>query len=538
MRTGNAQRPLAVTLRACLPAALSGVVLATFLLGPPGAGSATPGDDHGAGVTGPATTHPRSFAGAAFRFAGPAVPFARATLPLAVAAVPPSGIGDSLSAAVDELFAAWHRPDSPGAAVLVMRDGAVVHRRGYGMASLEHGVRIGPHTVFDVASVSKQFAAFAVALLEADGVLSIDDDVRDHIPELPDFGHLITLRHLIHHTSGIRDWPGSLRMAGWSYEDVLSFDQILRMSFWQEDLNFVPGEAYAYSNTGYNLLAEVVSRASGHSFREFCEERIFGPLGMTRTHFRDDHSEVILDLAESYRPGPNGTFRRVPSSLTAWGSSSLHTSVDDMALWIANFGAPRVGGREVVSRMEERGVLTGGDTIDYAWGQNVVRTLGLPSAVHGGSWAGYRSVLLRFPQDGLAIAILSNVSNMDPARLARDIAELYLGDRAARAVAEGTEQSAPETHDWWPTPEELAEYPGVYSSPELDTSYRLEIREGILVAQHFRTGATSLQPVEPDRFRGAPFGEIHFQRDAEGGIIGFTANQTRISGLRFEKRRD
>lgn len=441
----------------------------------------------------------------------------------------------------DALFDRWHRPDSPGAAVLVIHRGEVVHRAGYGMASLEHGVPIRTTTVFDIASISKQFGAYAVALLEAEGRLSLDDDVRSWIPELHDFGRTITLRHLIHHTSGIRDWPGTLSMAGWSYEDVLSFEQILRMAFDQRELNFDPGDEYAYSNTGYNLLAEVVARATGMSFREWTHERIFAPLGMTRSHFQDDHREVIRDRAESYARGPDGRWRRVTNNLTALASSSLFTTAEDLALWVGHLHSPdpRLGGAPLVERVHERGVLNDGDTIAYAFGQNWTEWRGLPIATHGGSWAGFRTVLTRFPDQDFAVIILANTADMNPSGLAREVADIWLGDELAPqdevATADEGEGAAPEP--WNPDAPELREYEGVYRAAEFPSEYRIAVVDGRLVARHFRTGDRVLRPTAPDRFQAPGFGEVLFLRGSEGEVTGFTANSARIRGLRFERVR-
>jgi CubicO group peptidase (beta-lactamase class C family) len=450
----------------------------------------------------------------------------------------------ALSEQVDVLFQRWHRPDSPGAAVLVVHRGEVVHRAGYGMASLEHGVPIRTTTVFDIASVSKQFGAYAVALLEAEGRLSLDDDVRKWIPEIHDFGRTITLRHLIHHTSGIRDWPGTLSMAGWSYEDVLSFDQILRMAYDQRDLNFDPGAEFAYSNTGYNLLAEVVARAAGMSFREWTRERIFAPLGMTRTHFHDDHREVIRDRAESYAPGPDGKWRRLTNNLTALASSSLFTTAEDLALWVRHLHQPdpRLGGQGLVERIHERGVLNGGDTIAYAFGQNWTEWRGLPTATHGGSWAGFRTVLTRFPDHDFAVIILANTADMNPSGLAREVAAIWLGDELApeEEGAVGTvaaQDGGEEANPWIAGPEELQEYEGVYRAAEFPSEYRLEVVEGRLLARHFRTGDRVLRPEAPDRFQAPGFGQLVFQRGPGGEVTGFTAISARIRGLRFERIR-
>ena len=445
---------------------------------------------------------------------------------------------------IDELFKQWQSPDSPGAAVLVVRDGRIEHARGYGMANLEHGIPIRPDTVFDIASVSKQFAAMAIALLEADGKLSLDDDVKKHLPELPDFGHRITIRHLVHHTSGIRDWPGTMSIGGWSYEDVMSFSQILRMAFHQRELNFTPGDAYAYSNTGYNLLAEIVARTSGKSFRQFCNDQIFQPLRMTRTHFHDDHAEVVVNRAESYRPPVGGRVRHAASNLTALGSSSLFTTIEDLAKWIDNYHSakPVVGNATLIARLHERGRLNSGQQIAYAFGQSIGEFRGLRVVNHTGSWAGYRSVLERFPDERLGVVILANTATMNAPALGRQIATMYLADRLAPAPAAPSNAAATSgattaaANAWRPAPADLGAYAGEYRSAELLTSYLLEVRGDELIARHFRTGESPLRPIERDRFQGQPFGDVRFVRDAGGRITAFTANSDRVRGLRFDRR--
>lgn len=461
--------------------------------------------------------------------------------PAVTASTSPASTGDSAAVrrakAVDALFTRWHTPDSPGASVAVIYDGAVVHAKGYGMASLEHGVPNQPHTVFDIASVSKQFGAFAIALLEADGRLSLDDDVRKYVPELPDFGHVITIRHLVHHTSGLRDWPGTLRMGGWSYEDVMSFEQILRMAYNQKTLNFRPNDEHAYSNTGYNVLAEVVQRVSGQSFREFTEQRMFKPLGMSRTHFHDDHREVVRDMAESYSPDRDRGYLHVTSNLTALASSSLFTTVEDLAKWVGNFETASVGGRRVIDAMHRRGVLNAGDTIPYAFGQSKGQYRGLETWSHGGSWAGYRSVLTRFPAQRFAVIILGNTSDMAPGTLANQIADIYLGDKLGQAVAQSSPSpSREQTAPWSPTAAELREFVGEYRSDELETSWHIRLVDGKLVSSHFRRGDSPFVPAGKDQFRSqGPGGEITFQRDRRGKITGFVSNQVRIRHFLFRR---
>jgi CubicO group peptidase (beta-lactamase class C family) len=451
--------------------------------------------------------------------------------------------GADRSAAVDALFTRWHTPDSPGAAVLVLQHGEVVHAKGYGMANLEHGIPIRTNTVFDIASISKQFGAFAIALLEAEGRLQFDDDVRRYVPELPDFGHTITVRHLVHHTSGLRDWPGTLRMAGWDYQDVLSFDQIVRMALHQRELNFVPGSDYAYSNTGYNLLAVIVERVTGQPFAEWTAAHIFRPLGMRDTHFHDDHTRIVRNRADSYRPASGGPgYHNIANSLTALASSSLYTTVEDLARWVRNFDEPVVGNAHIMERMYQRGVLNSGDTITYAFGLMAGSYRGARTVSHGGSWAGFRTNLHRFPDAGLDVIILSNTSEMNAGSMVQRIADIYIPEQlqppatvaaATPAAATTSQASAPQ---WLPAAAELQEFAGRYDSDELMTWWTLSVRDGRLVASHFRAGDVVLQPTEPDRFQSGMFGSVRFTRDEAGRITGFTANSDRIRGLRFERR--
>ena len=239
-------------------------------------------------------------------------------------------------ARVDSIFAQFSSGLTPGAAVAVVRNGTIVLSKGYGHADLEHKVPITGTSVFDVASVSKQFAGLAIAMLVEQGKVSLTDDIRKYIPEMQDFGRKITIGHLVHHTSGLRDWPGTLALAGWRFDDVISFDHILTMAFNQRTLNFDPGSEYMYSNTGYNLLAEVVRRVTGKSFREWTDQQLFKPLGMTRSHFRDDHTEIFPDRVLGYGRADDG-WRATGNNLMALGSSSLFTTAEDLARWLANF---------------------------------------------------------------------------------------------------------------------------------------------------------------------------------------------------------
>jgi CubicO group peptidase (beta-lactamase class C family)/D-alanyl-D-alanine dipeptidase len=407
---------------------------------------------------------------------------------------------------VDRIFERWDKTVSPGCALGVMKDGRIVYKRGYGMADLDHDVTITPATVFHVASMSKQFTAAAILLLEQDGKLSVDDDVRKSIPELPDFGAKITLRHLIHHTSGLRDQWDLLGLAGWRYSrDLITDEDVLSVMAKQKDLNFKPGERHLYCNTGYTLLAQVVKRVSGQSFRGFTSARIFEPLGMKSTHFRDDFSEIVKGMAVGYVPFLN-TFKISVTNFDTVGATSLLTTVEDLALWDENFYRPRVGGRKLVERMLERGKLNSGETLDYAYGLTLGKYKGLPFIDHGGSDAGYRSDLIRFPEQHVSVAVLCNLS-MNPSQLARQVADIYLAKELK------AEPAKPEEPGLKLPPEQLAKLAGIYVLPDHSAIRRIVVANGEL-----RSTIGALRAITESRFKvaGQPT-EIRFEPTPEGG---------------------
>jgi CubicO group peptidase (beta-lactamase class C family) len=331
-------------------------------------------------------------------------------------------------AEIDQLFSHWDKPGTPGAAISVVKDGKIIFKKGYGSANLEYDIPITPSTVFHIASVSKQFTTFAVLLLERDGKLSLDDDVRKYIPEVPDFGRVITLRHLAYHTSGLRDQWSLLAMAGWRLDDVITKEHILKLVGNQKELNFNPGDEYVYCNTGFTLLAEVVARISGKSFAEFTRERIFDPLKMNNTLFYDDHEKIVRNRAYSYSPTGSGYKKSVLNYANA-GATSLFTTVEDLSLWAMNFENPVVGDIEIINKMNTRGILNKGDTIDYALGQGIGRYKGLKFISHGGADAGYRSFLGRFPEQKFSVMVFSNDASFNTGGIALKVADLYLGDK-------------------------------------------------------------------------------------------------------------
>lgn len=333
-----------------------------------------------------------------------------------------------LAAEVDKLFSTWDKPDSPGASLAVIRKGEVIYKKGYGSANLEYDVPITPSTVFHVASVSKQFTAFAVAMLAHQGKLWLDDDIRRHLPEVPDFGKTITIRHLVHHISGMRDQWELLAIAGWRLDDVITKEHIMKMVKNQKELNFEPGEQYLYCNTGFTLLAEIVARVTGKSFREWTKENIFEPLNMSNTQFYDDHERIVKNRAYSYVPQRNNGFKKRRLNYANVGATSLFTTAEDMAKWVINFDDGRVGGIEVIEQMYEQGILNNGKKISYAFGLVIGEHKGLKTISHSGGDAGYRSHVVRFPEQKFAVVVLSNLGSFNTSRIAMDVADIYLAN--------------------------------------------------------------------------------------------------------------
>jgi len=318
----------------------------------------------------------------------------------------------------------------PGCAVGASIDGTTVFASGYGIADLEHNVPITAETIFEPGSVSKQFTAATVLLLAQEGKLSLDDPVRKYIPEVPDYGTPITIRHLIHHTSGLRDWGSVAAIGGWPRGTMArNHDDVLEIVSRQRALNYTPGAEYSYTNTGYNLLAILVGRVSGTSFADYTQEAIFSRLGMSSSSWRDDFRRVVPNRAIAYSPSGNAgnAFVLNMPFENVHGNGGMLTTVGDLLRWTNNFTEQKVGGPALVESQLRKAVLNDGRTNDYAAGIVVGRWRGVREISHSGATAGYGGWLARYPDQGLSVAILCNVSSANPTQLGRDVAALYLG---------------------------------------------------------------------------------------------------------------
>jgi CubicO group peptidase (beta-lactamase class C family) len=449
--------------------------------------------------------------------------------------MPESSKNAGVTSQVDALFSDWDQADAPGAALAVIQNGEVVYKRGYGMANLEYAVPITPTTIFHAASLSKQFTSFAINLLALEGKLSLDDELHTYFPDFGDFGSPITLRNLRHHTSGLRDQWDLLQLAGWRMEDVITEQDILDLARKQQDLNFDPGSEYLYCNTAYTLLAVIVKRVSGMTFREFTQDRIFTPLGMTNTHFHDDHRTIVPNRAYSYAPREVGEgFENSILSFANVGTTSLFTSVEDLARWDQNSYDARVGGVEAGALLHERFMLNDGTTIGYAAGLMIGEYRGLKTVGHSGADAGYRAHIVRFPEERFTVIILANRGDANPGALSYKIADLYLADRLGVAPLEPPAQPAASKNEKQIDPEQLAEYTGDFFSDELTAIYTLRACDGKLMLRT-RKGEQPLSADEqPDTFTGE-IGTITFVRTRRKRIIGFKVTTGRVRNLRFRK---
>ena len=428
------------------------------------------------------------------------------------------GVRDARALAADSVFMRFDRTDSPGCALGVYQDGRIQYARGYGMASLEHGVALSPRSVLDVGSISKQFTAMAMLMLQKDGKLSIDDPIRKYIPEMPPYADRITLRRALSQTSGLRDLYIMMGQTGRTFAgDTVDALRVITRS---AEPNYEPGARYLYTNSGWILAAQIVYRLTGKTLAQFAEERIFAPLGMHDTRYHADVSTIIPNGAEGYAPRPGGGFRVARSTYDGAivGAGAVHTSVEDFLRWLNNYDSATVGGRDIIETMTTATTLndgspaTSGATQAYAVGLSVGTVRGLKTISHGGSWAGYRGHFIRFPDQRFAVATFCNLTTSGPDSLARKVAGIYLGDRMQpdtdlawrTALAGAPKRDVPVAS--------LRPLAGVWRNIE-----RGEVRRTRLVGDTlFSVGGdrTRMVPLEGGRFRVGPGTEVRFEGDA------------------------
>ncbi len=439
-----------------------------------------------------------------------------------------AGQPNAEAARVDSLFSQWNKPRSPGCALGVVRDGKFIYQRGYGVQNPATGVPLSTRSVFYAASVSKQFAAASVLLAARDGKLSLDDEVRRWIPELPATAPRISVAQLIHHISGLRDYLTLWSLAG-KLGAPHSDADLIGLLARQRALNFDPGTEFSYSNSGYVLLSFILHRATGKTLREFAQERIFGPLGMRNTHFHDDRTERHDPRTQAVGYYPAEPPAKLRSGLLPEfdkvGDGGLYTTVEDLAKWDQNFYSGKVGGPDFPAALLQRGVLASGDTINYAFALVVDQYKRLKSVEHSGTFMGYRNEFLRLPDQRFSVICLCNLGTIDPAILARRVADIHLESEFAGR---------------------LAPFAGDYGSDELGLELRVGVRGGDLYLERGGQPAVRLTPVVPeygakikeekDRFTfdsGLGDMTVTFLSDGQARVSALTVDAGRARNLRF-----
>lgn len=466
-------------------------------------------------------------------------------------------VADSnIDAAIDGIFAGQDSTHTPGCAVGVMRKGKIVFQRGYGMADLEHNVPVTPETVFLIASISKQFTAASIALLEEQGKLSADDDVRKYVPELRDYGHVIRLQHLVYHTSGLRDYSNLWGLAGHNRSDSISQGQALALLTRQQQLNFTPGSKFSYSNSGYLLMEVIVERVSGMSLAEFAEKNIFEPLGMSHTRYYggdrtatpngDDTVPLIAQRAQPYLKTTRGdAYRLVRTNYDSIGAGGVITTLADLARWDANFYDNKLGkgGPALIERMLSRRPLTGGKESTYAYGLFVDQYRGVPTVFHSGGSGGFSAFLQRFPEQQVTVATLCNEGRITVGKLTRSVADAYLGGQFPLPAEEDKPEAAvvdmmKRIKEAEPlTAKAMSQYVGDYHSDELDATFRVRVEnEKLLITADYAP------PREPKRFDTDQFmydgvNRVKFIRDSRGRVTGMRFSAERIRSLDAPKSR-
>ncbi len=527
---------------------------------------------------------------------------------------------DSVSQKIDQLFVEWNTPNHPGGAIGVMKDNKVVYSKAFGLASLEYLVPNSTGTIFNIASISKQFTAMGIILLEEQGKLSFDDDIRKYIPELPDFGEKITIRHLLHHSSGLRSLHALFALGGWRGDDARTNEDLNRIILKQKELNFKPGEEYLYCNTGYILMVTIIENITDEKFTAWMKSNVFDALGMPNTYVEDQYNRVVLNNATSYYG--RTTYKRAVEYWGYTGSGNIHSNTDDLLKWLANFSTPQKGWESAFAKLQTLDSFNDGTPNSYAFGVEVDTHLGEKRISHGGAIGGFRSFAAAYPNEKLNIVVLTNFSGGSPQGNTNKIAKIlikeptvdeskepkiksitlsgeslkkfegtYWNDRAKlrrkiyvkndtlryhrsenresnlipiatntfkmpypnglatvqfeekNGLGQFTISEEGQLTGYFqkieiakPTQEELAEYSGTYYSPEVESSYRLSVKDGAVSFYHPRHGEIPMKFSHKDVYVGDwPLVVVQVHRDEMDNVDGLLISNGRVRNMWFGK---
>lgn len=440
---------------------------------------------------------------------------------------------------VDEVFKEWNTESTPGLALGIIKDGKLAYTKGYGMADLEHNIANTDSTIFYIGSVSKQFVTMCILLLEEQGKLKLDDKIQKYFPDFPEYNAPLTIRNFIHHTSGVRDNLTLWKLAGNDLLDHIDKEEMYQLIRRQKELNFTPGEQYLYSNSCYFILGMIIEKVSGESLKTFAQKNIFEPLGMTHTFFGDDNKRIIKNRAFSYLL-EDGTYKNQIMRFDLVGSGGIYSNIKDMYYWDQNFYHNKLGKgtQALVDKMHENGKLNNGESSGYAFAINNSKYRGLSTLSHGGSLAGYRSYLLRIPEQKLSIVILGNVSPLPTSKLPYQLVDILhekqlepiieTKEKLNQAAKENAKQLVYKTSS-------LEQYVGTFYNDELNVSYVIIANNENLYCSIKNKEAELLVPKSIDVFTNDLL-EMKFVKDDNNIVNGFTINAGRVTNLKFKKQ--
>jgi len=442
---------------------------------------------------------------------------------------------------IDALFAQYDRNDAPGCAVGVIKDGRFIYKKSFGMANLDYDIPITSDSKFELASVSKQFTAACIALLYLEGKLDLDDEVKKYIPEMPVYENILTIKHLIHHTSGLRDYIAIGKFFGIRFENCYNNNDGLKLICKQKELDFLPGEKYSYSNSDYLLLAEIVNRITGKTIREFADENIFKPLDMQNTFFNDNYNDIIKNRVSSYYINEDyiHTYR---SNFMALGSSNVTSTINDLLNWDNNFYAPKLGGQNFLDLILTRGKLNNQEMIDYAFGLRYDAYKGIKNITHSGGFMGFKTQIKQFTHEKISIIILSNRSDFEPIDFIDSITDILLADQIGKFSAKSDDNNSEQfvanlTEPYNYNLTNLNNYTGSYYCDELDVFYNLQFEMDKLILILDDKNIAEISPFVQDKFIVKKWDcYFTFYYNEKNEIDGFKLDSNRAKNIKFIKQ--
>jgi CubicO group peptidase (beta-lactamase class C family) len=437
---------------------------------------------------------------------------------------------------VDSLFMDWDLENHPGGVAGVMQSDEVIYLNFFGNASLEYNVPNTEATLFNIGSISKQFTAMGIVLLEKRGLLSIDDPVQKYFPEFQIFDRSIIIKHLLQHTSGLRDFHDLMALAGWRADDYRTNEDVLRLLQKQVDLNFEPGEQFMYSNTGYVVLAEIIEKVTGEDFNVWMQNNLFEPLQMQNTYVEDNYQRIVPNRATSYYHSHDRVFETAQGYWAYTGAGNMYSTVEDLLKWSNNFFNPQKGWKGSFEMLQTMGQLNNGTSIDYGYGIYVDEKFEKKRVQHAGVVGGYRTFLSIYPEEELSIVVLTNFSNAPFGEKADDIAGI-LFSKTRKKNNPFSNSNVGEKKKNQPGPlSDLTDCTGTFYSPEIDTHYTFYLEGDTLKCSHARHGELKMEVVGLDVFKSSwPLETIKMSRNQKGEIIGLHISTGRVKNLWFKK---